>query len=642
MSTGRLFAARIWTMIAQMVVLIGAGTGWTAVPGSLSVAILNVEDERDGSARWLEGLLTDRDAEVRQRAALALGRIGEESMAGYLIQHLRREPDPAVRESLCAALGLIGRPQAIKVLVQTLASDPSVAVRCRAVEALGFVGELVWRTVVAIFRHKDERAVEPLAVLARKGTGTVRRAATWGLARLASATGVPTLRELAACDDPFVCAWAIRGLGAVRRATAREVLPLLSHPVRIVRVHAIAAAGSSKVAEAVGPLLRIARVDPDTNLRIEAIHALGLIGDAAAVALLEEFRGLQGNLGRACDLALARLKVPESRFLGGAVDRSSWTILDWLGWIEALAAHGGIGARGHLSRLATVERVPGDTSGVAVAAAVAALAESAQAPEAPVLVFHLKSPDPFVRAAVVEPLLKLRGGAALMTVMDSYTAAPNDPIDESRLATVRAVTTLKVPGREALLRAALKDRSRNVRLEAIKGLLDMGEKRSRFDPGPVGTGRPRSHYRRAAELVERTPVATVATTAGTFTIALLAREAPLTVMNFMDLARSGRFDGLLIPRVVPEFVVQMGDPRGDLSGSPGYAIRCEVNRLPYERGTVGMALSGKDTGGCQFFVTGARHPHLDGIYTAFGRVVRGMEVVDRIVKGDRIISVTVE
>ena len=107
-------------------------------------------------------------------------------------------------------------------------------------------------------------------------------------------------------------------------------------------------------------------------------------------------------------------------------------------------------------------------------------------------------------------------------------------------------------------------------------------------------------------------------------------DAPLTVANFIDAGAQGFFNGIAIHRVVPDFVVQDGDPRGDGEGGPGYTIRDELNELPYLRGTVGMALDWKDTGGSQFFITHSPQPHLDARYTVFGRVVSGMEVVDRI------------
>ncbi len=113
----------------------------------------------------------------------------------------------------------------------------------------------------------------------------------------------------------------------------------------------------------------------------------------------------------------------------------------------------------------------------------------------------------------------------------------------------------------------------------------------------------------------------------------------MTCLNFLQLAGQGFYDGLGFHRVVPDFVVQAGDPRGDGWGGPGYSIRDEANMLPFERGTLGMALSGPHTGGSQFFVTLGRQPHLDGEYTAFGRVVEGLAILDLLVQGDRILGI---
>jgi len=152
--------------------------------------------------------------------------------------------------------------------------------------------------------------------------------------------------------------------------------------------------------------------------------------------------------------------------------------------------------------------------------------------------------------------------------------------------------------------------------------------------GTVKTRYTDADYRRALARSGKKVTATVVTNKGAFVIEFLPEDAPLTVDNFIQLARKGYFNGQSIPRVVPNFVVQAGDPRGDQNGGPGYQIRCEVNEVPYERGAVGMALSGKDTGGSQWFVTHSPQPHLDGGYTVFGRVIRGMDVVDNIARGD--------
>ena len=131
------------------------------------------------------------------------------------------------------------------------------------------------------------------------------------------------------------------------------------------------------------------------------------------------------------------------------------------------------------------------------------------------------------------------------------------------------------------------------------------------------------------------------TTRGMIELALYPREAPLTVRNFVRLAERGYFHRLRWHRVVPYFVIQDGDPLGTGSGGPGYAIRCEYNRMRYDTGALGMALSGKDTGGSQYFLTQAPQPHLDGRYTIFGHVVRGQDVVDRVRRGDWIESIEI-
>jgi cyclophilin family peptidyl-prolyl cis-trans isomerase/HEAT repeat protein len=149
-------------------------------------------------------------------------------------------------------------------------------------------------------------------------------------------------------------------------------------------------------------------------------------------------------------------------------------------------------------------------------------------------------------------------------------------------------------------------------------------------------------YRRAVSRKNGSIEAVLTTEKGTFTIVFNPEEAPLTVDNFVKLARTGYFNGLEVHRVVPNFVMQDGDPRGDGNGGPGWSIRCEINMLPYDRGAVGMALSGKDTGGSQWFVTHSPQPHLDGGYTVFGHVNEtDMKVVDNIVRGDKIISVKI-
>ena len=137
------------------------------------------------------------------------------------------------------------------------------------------------------------------------------------------------------------------------------------------------------------------------------------------------------------------------------------------------------------------------------------------------------------------------------------------------------------------------------------------------------------------------PQAYIDTSKGTIQFELAVLDAPRTVANFISLVRKNYFRGVQLHRVVPDFVVQDGDPRGDGEGGPGYTIRDEINQRPYLRGTVGMALDWADTGGSQFFITHSPQPHLDARYTVFGQVVAGMDVVDRLQQWDTINSIRV-
>jgi cyclophilin family peptidyl-prolyl cis-trans isomerase len=135
--------------------------------------------------------------------------------------------------------------------------------------------------------------------------------------------------------------------------------------------------------------------------------------------------------------------------------------------------------------------------------------------------------------------------------------------------------------------------------------------------------------------------ATLRTTRGDITLEFLVADAPLTVDNFISLANTGYFNGTRFHRVIANFVAQDGDPTGTGSGNPGHSIRDELNRHRYERGAVGMALSGPDTGGSQYFLTITPHPHLDGGYTVFARVVDGLDAMDQLLLGDRLLEVIV-
>ena len=135
--------------------------------------------------------------------------------------------------------------------------------------------------------------------------------------------------------------------------------------------------------------------------------------------------------------------------------------------------------------------------------------------------------------------------------------------------------------------------------------------------------------------------AIIETDKGNIELVLFDKEAPNTVKNFEKLANSGFYNGLKFHRVIPNFMIQGGDPKGTGTGGPGYTIKCEINSHKHGAGALSMAHAGKDTGGSQFFITHSPQPHLDGVHTVFGQVERGMAVVNKIKQGDKMNKVTV-
>ncbi|SDY48607.1 peptidylprolyl isomerase [Tindallia californiensis] len=131
---------------------------------------------------------------------------------------------------------------------------------------------------------------------------------------------------------------------------------------------------------------------------------------------------------------------------------------------------------------------------------------------------------------------------------------------------------------------------------------------------------------------------------GQIHIELFEKEAPGTVSNFLKLIKEGFYDGLSFHRVIDDFVIQGGCPQGTGTGGPGYTIKCELKNNPHkhERGSLSMAHAGRDTGGSQFFICHSPQPHLDGNHTVFGKVTEGIEVVDEIRAGDKMLKVSVE
>ena len=139
--------------------------------------------------------------------------------------------------------------------------------------------------------------------------------------------------------------------------------------------------------------------------------------------------------------------------------------------------------------------------------------------------------------------------------------------------------------------------------------------------------------------------ATIETDKGTMEVEFYDKDAPKTVANFVKLAKAGYYNGLKFHRVIPDFVIQGGCPKGDGTGGPGYKIDCELDgdNQYHDRGVLSMAHAGRNTGGSQFFICHSRRntAHLDRNHTCFGKVVDGLEVIDDIRQGDLIKKITI-
>jgi cyclophilin family peptidyl-prolyl cis-trans isomerase len=371
---------------------------------------------------------------------------------------------------------------------------------------------------------------------------------------------------------------------------------------------------------------------------------------------------------------IARLRIAPGKFNGSDVnDKLDWhkadTLAQVIGEIPTLKPEGeaaelqknGAAMASELMRGLMKESVKDKRLLLAYPAALRAYAAYKPADLAQVLREHLSHRDVFVRAAAAEllgdlPSTKENSDALKLAYASAILADMHD--NDAQLAILSALVKIdKVAGAE-VIGLAIDSPDYVVRRHVAALIRENGLAGSKAElkeaAEPVLTHQLRfntklgqilntdADYRRAASRKNGTVKAVLTTEKGTFTIDLLPEDAPLTVDNFIKLARARYFNGLEVHRVVPNFVMQDGDPRGDGNGGPGWSIRCEINMIPYGRGAVGMALSGKDTGGSQWFVTHSPQPHLDGGYTVFGKVNdAGMTVVDKIVRGDKILSVKI-
>lgn len=627
---------------------------------TLVAELLGMEDRRSWDPDLAHRAASSPDPRVRERAAFAAGRIRDEE-AAPLLRALLADPVSSVRLAAAFACGVSSLSSLVPALRPVL-SDPHPGAAAEAATALGRLGgpeaEEALRTVLAgrtgpraaaaaaLFRAKDDASVSLLSEAALRADLETRRAATWALARAARPSSAPALRELAADDDPQIAAWSARGLGLLEDAGSAGALLALAkvrEPGPAIQslgaLDRLAAKGKA-AAEARAAAIARSR-DPHPGIAVAALTLLRRSASDAGVRA--ELESIVAGGGRRGGVALASLAAGDAdrafalSFPSGAASplalrlgaAESLPLLpeESLGrWLEALLSD-----PVPRVRMEAVSRVPRPLAARHAPLIGRALAD----PDGSVAAAALDASAPVASGRDAEPLVAKAWRVAYDTLLRSGEA-------DLIASALDAAASLAEGGRE-LLAARRDDPDHLVRERARRLLAErFGEERRRFPRRPVAARLAGSDYRRLAERAEGgRSAAIVETTRGTFTIELDPSVAPMTVDSFAALARKGFFDGIAIHRVVPDFVVQTGDPRGDGTGGPGYALRDELNPLPYVRGRVGMALSGPDTGGSQWFVTLSRQPHLDGAYTVFGEVSDGMDVLDRIEQDDRLLAVRV-
>ena len=593
--------------------------------------VLRFEDTREFDASTFDRLAGGSE-EVRRRVATAAGRIGDTDAVGLLVRLLDDDPSTAVRADAAFALGQLGDTS--RVVLESLREavpggwvpvrDPETDVVVEVVHALGKLGSFRARSMV----------VEALREAHPGDSRNARRVAAEGLLSLWRFEEGPgrvnaAVRYLDLDDDPlrWRAAYALMRLGEPEGG--RHLLGLLDDPDHRTRAYAArglspAVVDSAGIRDSVVVALTATLTDPHPHVRINAVRGLGGFGEDAPV-----------------DAMAALLGDPDPNV--------------------AVAAAGAL-----TSREPATEALAAVVSDVERPMAVRAAAAGALAPLRPdAVVTYVRRwadgpvEDRYAAARTLSGLDWTRAGGVLREL------AADPDLRVSVAATVAAgqfAADTALSGRvrnelQSFLRELATGESRRLAMVAVRGLEPLLEDealdRLRVETGVADPDGDDGLGDRGAAFYEemvRTyvapvlagdarPRAVIRTTPGEIHLELLSEESPLTVHNFITLAADGFWDDGVWHRVVPNFVIQDGAPAGDPSGGPGWRIRDEINRVRYTRGVMGMALAGPDTGGSQWFITHSPQHHLDGGYTVFGRVVDGMDVIDRVLRGDLIAAV---
>lgn len=653
----------------------------------------------------LEVLLeSDPSTQVRAMAAFALGEIESIKSADVMLKILLdSKTSDTVRARLVEGAGKIAAANAkdekAKAIGETIldtldAEDKKGAKQSR---------DVILQGITAALRTRPNEVGVVLAKFLTNLDPRIRADAANAIARLRAKNANPALRAMLMADgDAVARANAARALGAAEDMTAFNLLldAATTDDDSRVRISAIRSLATLKNASAADQLLKHAEmllaaykkvkkpnfIPNEHSEFLEVAVTLGRLltnsRNERAINLFREFGKL--DRGQSAEVYIARLRVAPGR--GDNTDQPNlthWrqysTLAQLVGEFASLEPTTDEGRKMKTEAPEIIRPMakafvgaldPKADATIILAApdALRAFARFKTSDLAEVLRTALKNDDVVIRSTAAGLLADLPSSKesidALKTAFDVSLVIDVD-YNDAQLAILDALHKLDKKQSVGVFLGSLHAQDYLVRKKAFELLADKDfqkdfpnvpfsmenarkEKKDQVLPyGGVHTKlgqvlNTAADYRRAATRKNGTVKAVLTTVKGTFTIDLFPENAPLTVDNFIKLARANYFNGLEVHRVVPNFVMQDGDPRGDGSGGPGWSIRCEVNMLAYDRGAVGMALSGKDTGGSQWFVTHSPQPHLDGGYTVFGRVNEtGMKVVDNIVRGDKILSVRI-
>ena len=644
-------------------------------------------------------LQDDKDQSVRAMAAFAIGEIESAAGADSLISVIKNTSDTVdVRGRAIEGLGKIAAalPREQEARARELGATILESLRYEGDRASPLQIETILLGLTATLRARPTNAGPVLGGFLRNRDPRVRADALNALARLRAKDANSEVRTILTSDvDPVVRANAARVLGATEEKSARDALldRAVNDSDSRVRVSAIRALALIKEPSATDPLLKRAdqladelrkahnagmRNPPVVNEILEMASTLGRIMPPQSAAtgfhemrplvFFETIRNLVYPWTPEGEAAFVRvfpsfyIQAIQLGNYPGRTPRVSMS-LNWRAassLAQALREVVSLPENFHekAELMKTAELVLRDllanNSGdfviertfnpdYAVPDILRALAAHKPKDLDELLRKYLNERDVVVRSTAADLLGDLPASDEnTKALIASLAIANNDESNDAALSILDSLGKQKTTAANEVLKSALQSKDMLVRRRAAALLKTNGLGDFASSVGPVKTTNTRIDYERALARSGRSVQAIVTTSKGSFTIELLPSDAPLTVDNFIRLAQRGYFRGITIHRVVPNFVIQDGDPRGDGNGGPGYQIRCEVNQMPYERAAVGMALSGKDTGGSQWFVTHSRQPHLDGGYTVFGRVASGMDVVDNIVRGDVIRSITIK